>query len=46
VWPARQGMLAPLWLAIATTGALATVAVWESLAIRHGVVPEAILTQE
>ncbi|BCT94119.1 membrane protein [Lysobacter helvus] len=45
VWPTWRGMLAPLWLAVATTGALAVVAVWESLAIRHGVVPEEILTE-
>ena len=46
VWPTWRGLLAPLWVVVATTGALAVVAVWESLAIRHGVVPEAILTEE
>jgi low temperature requirement protein LtrA len=46
VWPAWKGMLAPLWLAIATTRARAVVGTWESLAIRHGVVPEEILTEE
>ena len=46
VWPAARGLLAPLWLLVACTVALAIVAVWESLAIRRGVVPEAILTEE
>ena len=35
VWPAAAHLLSPLWLSACTTGVLAVVAVWESIALRQ-----------
>jgi len=45
-WPAARGVLSPLHLSMAAMGVLLVVAVWESLAIRRGIVPESLAIDE
>lgn len=45
-WPAATHAVSPLTLYLLVNGALAIVAVWESLALRRGVVPEETVFDE